>query len=117
MDEGIEKNARTGNVIVVPTSLDPSEWTLMALAGCTLLEGFYLAHQSDPENKMVEETERQGVPNVTILHPDTPDDAIRYYRDSGNSQVGRGVKRSFLEDYEATPDVEATYHINLIIYS
>ena len=50
---------------------------------------------------------QEGVTDVLLLEPEIPDDAKRYYREEGNEEVGKGCPRSFLQEMQESPPVEA----------
>eukprot|EP00969_Alexandrium_andersonii_P366770 15469234-Alexandrium_andersonii.AAC.1 len=51
-------------------------------AGAHLMEAFYMVHASDPTNPHVEHTLQSGYPNVTLLDPRTPPDAVLYFKET-----------------------------------
>ena len=44
-----------------------------------------------------------------LLDPECPPDAIRYYREQGNEEVGKGIKRSFMQEMEESDDIEKAW--------
>ena len=56
---GIIKGARAGFIIGVPSVLNRSEMVVHLIAGATLMEALYLAHEESPENPLAFHTHSQ----------------------------------------------------------
>jgi len=105
----IRKGARSGEQIAVPSTLDPETWTFMVVAGATLMRVFYKCNTKEPNNPQIVATRKQGMGPVHLLHKEAPDDIILYYKDEENEENQGGVPRTFYEEYETVPRVDAVW--------
>ena len=90
-----------GRAIAVPKSVsssgmqteDQPHWLI---GHATLTEAVYKANQEQPENPMVVETLKQGLPDALVLSPRTPQDILLWIKD-GHISFHQGVSVTLLE--------------------
>eukprot|EP00959_Pyramimonas_sp_CCMP1952_P456100 9472613-Pyramimonas_sp.AAC.1 len=110
---GIVKNARSGQVMVVPSTLNPATWTLHVIAGATLIESMCKAmddmRRSNRQNPQVQTTWDGGVENVLFLKPETPLCVLRWLKDEMNKMLKIGNPRNYGELHQHLDHVQEEF--------
>lgn len=75
----------------VPIAIEGNESFQMLSAG-RLTDCFFKALEREPNNLLLKASVETGLPGALLLHPQTPEDALRWWRDEFN-QYHRGADK------------------------
>ncbi|CAK0824466.1 unnamed protein product, partial [Prorocentrum cordatum] len=102
LENGLQMSCRGAPIAVMGAAKDSIEFQM--LAGATLMEGYFLAVETDPENEFVVAAAESGYQNCIVLRGDTPTDVLIWVMNAHNKFHG-GAMTSFLELIEGVDNV------------